>query len=149
MFSVVIVDYKAMKAVQVNPNQKIAKKRTPKITCSLESRSATTEFCECTESPNIAFIQVRKKNVGIKKYNITTIIMHNTGRKSKQNVKNRNSAIKKIVPGKPKKTTQLKKQAKNSLGQRKLIPEISEINRVLKRLLIESTSINDVVEISA
>jgi hypothetical protein len=101
------------------------------------------------DRPNIAFIHVRKKNTGIKKYNRTINIKQKPGKKSKQNEKNKNSATKNIVPGNPKNTTQFKKQARKSLGHKKLIPDISEISRVLKRRLIESTKINDVEETKA
>jgi hypothetical protein len=57
--------------------------------------------------------------------------------------------MKKIEPGKPKKIKQLIKHIKNNLGQRKLIPLISVIKRVLKRLLIASTNKKELVDRSA
>lgn len=54
--------------------------------------------------------------------------------------------MKKIDPGKPKKTNEFNSITKNSLGQRKLIPLISVIRRVLKRRLIASTSKKELVD---
>jgi hypothetical protein len=68
---------------------------------------------------------------------------------SKKKEKKRNSAIKKIVPGKPKKIRQLARATKKSLGHKKLIPLISVIKRVLKRRLIASTRRNEFVESKA
>jgi len=51
-----------------------------------------------------------------------------------------NSAIKKIDPGNPKKTSELAKIIKKSFGHKKLIPLISVINRVLNLRLIASTN---------
>jgi hypothetical protein len=51
--------------------------------------------------------------------------------------------MKKIDPGKPKKTKQFSKLAKNNFGHKKFIPLISVIKRVLKRRLIASTSKNE------
>jgi hypothetical protein len=120
-----------------------------KTVISRLSKSATQGCCMFIDRPNIAFIHVRKKNTGIKKYNSTIRIRQRPGKKSKQKEKKRNSATKNIVPGNPKNTTQFKKHAKNNFGHRKLIPEISEISRVLKRRLIESTKIKEVEETSA
>ena len=61
------------------------------------------------------------------------------GKKSKQNVKNKNSAIKKIEPGNPKNTIQFIKAIKNNFGVKKFSPLNSVISRVLKRRLIAST----------
>jgi hypothetical protein len=72
--------------------------------------------------------------------------MHKSGNKSKKKLKKRNSAIKKIEPGNPKKIKQFIKLNKNSLGQRKLIPLISVISLVLKRRLIASTNKNELVD---
>jgi hypothetical protein len=95
------------------------------------------------------FIQLRKKKVGAKRYKITNKKQHKTGNRSKKKLKNKNSAIKRIEPGKPKKTKELNKIIKNSFGHKKLIPLISVIKRVLKRLLIASTSKKELVESSA
>jgi hypothetical protein len=68
------------------------------------------------------------------------------GNKSKKKLKNKNSATKKIEPGKPKNINVFKRIARNNLGQRKLIPLISVINRVLKRRATASTSKNEFVD---
>jgi hypothetical protein len=65
---------------------------------------------------------------------------------SKKNVKNKNSAMKNIVPGNPKKTKQFMRDARKSLGQRKLTPLISVIRRVLKRRFSASTKRNEFVD---
>jgi hypothetical protein len=98
------------------------------------------------ESPNKTFIQLRKKNVGPNKYNNIIKIIHKIGKISKKKLKNKNSAIKKIEPGNPKKTKQFNKLIKNSLGHKKLIPLTSVIKRVLKRLFIASTSKKELVD---
>jgi hypothetical protein len=98
------------------------------------------------ELPNITFIQLRKKNEGPSKYNKTIKKKHKIGKRSKKKLKNKNSAIKKIEPGKPKNTKQLTKTTRNNLGQRKFIPLISVIKRVLKRRLIASTSKKELVD---
>lgn len=71
------------------------------------------------------------------------------GNKSKKKLKNKNSAIKKMEPGKPKKIKQFTKLIKNNLGHKKLIPLISVIKRVLKRLFIASTKRKEFVDKSA
>ena len=68
---------------------------------------------------------------------------------TKKKTKNKNSAIKKIDPGKPKNIKQLAKEIKNNLGQRKFIPLISVISRVLNRRLIASTKRKEFVDKSA
>jgi hypothetical protein len=98
------------------------------------------------EVPNITFIQLRKKNVGPRRYNRTIKKQHNRGKRSKKKLKNKNSAVKKIDPGNPKKTRQFIRMIKKSLGHKKLIPLISVINRVLKRRFIASTSKNELVD---
>jgi len=60
--------------------------------------------------------------------------------------KNKNSATKKIEPGKPKKISVLSRIARKSLGHKKFMPLISVIKRVLKRLDIASTRRNEFVE---
>ena len=96
--------------------------------------------------PNKTLIQLRKKKVGTKKYKTIKNNKHSTGNKSKKKLKNKNSAIKKIVPGKPKKIKQFSNAAKKSLGHKKLIPLISVINLVLKRRLIASTNKKELVD---
>ena len=94
------------------------------------------------DSPKRTFTQLLKKKVGPSKYNNTIKNKQRTGNKSKKKLKNKNSAIKKIEPGKPKNTNKFNKLIKNSLGHKKLTPLISVIKRVLKRRLIASTSKN-------
>lgn len=102
-----------------------------------------------TDKPNKALTQLRKKNVGPKRYNNTIKNKVNIGNKSKKKEKNKNSAIKKIDPGKPKKIKVFTKHMINNLGHKKLIPEISVISRVLKRRLIASTNKNEFVDSNA
>ena len=71
------------------------------------------------------------------------------GKRSKKNEKNKNSAIKKIEPGKPKKIKQFIKEIRKSLGHMKLIPETSVIKRVLNRRLIASTNKKEFVDSKA
>lgn len=92
------------------------------------------------------FIQLLKKKVGPNRYNKTKRNKHKIGNKSKKKLKNKNSAIKKIEPGKPKNISKFIKQAKNNFGHKKLTPLISVINRVLNRLFIASTNKNELVE---
>ena len=87
--------------------------------------------------------------MGPNKYNKIIKKILKTGKISKKKLKNKNSAIKKIDPGKPKKTKQFKKLTKNSFGHIKFIPLISVISLVLNLLLIASTSKNEFVERSA
>lgn len=101
------------------------------------------KFCD---NPNNIFIQLRKKNVGPSKYKSTNKNTERIGNKSKKKLKKRNSAIKNIEPGKPKNTKQFSKEARKSLGHKKLIPLISVINRVLNLLFIASTSRKELVD---
>jgi hypothetical protein len=101
------------------------------------------------DKPNITFNQLRKKKVGPIKYNKIIKNKHKKGNKSKKKLKNKNSAIKKIDPGKPKKIRQFINVNKKSLGHKKLIPLISVISRVLKRRLIASTSRKEFVDSNA
>ena len=87
--------------------------------------------------------------MGTIKYKIIIKNKHKIGKRSKKKLKNKNSAIKKIEPGNPKKIKQLIRLIKNSLGHKKLIPLISVINRVLNRLLIASTNKKELVESNA
>jgi hypothetical protein len=102
-----------------------------------------------TEKPKRIFIQLLKKKVGTRRYSNTSKKRDNRGNRSKKKLKNKNSAIKKIVPGNPKKTKQLINAIKNNLGQRKLIPLISVISLVLNLRFIASTNKNELVERSA
>ena len=87
-----------------------------------------------------------KKNVGPIKYRNTSKNIDIIGNRSKKKLKNRNSATKKIDPGKPKKINVLVRVIRKSLGHKKLRPLISVINRVLKRLATASTSKNEFVD---
>ncbi len=113
---------------------------------SLEDKSAGNVFNNCIEEPNKTFIQLLKKNVGPNKYKRTIRNKHSRGKRSKKKLKNRISETNIIDPGKPKKTKQLTRLIKNSLGHKKFIPLISVINRVLKRRPIASTSKKELVD---
>lgn len=71
------------------------------------------------------------------------------GNKSNEKLKKRNSAIKKIDPGNPKKIKEFNKITKNNLGHKKFNPLISVISLVLKRRLIASTNKKELVDKSA
>lgn len=98
------------------------------------------------DRPNNTFIQLLKKNVGLNKYNNTIKNIVKIGNKSKKKLKNMNSAIKKIDPGKPKKIKQFNKLTINNFGHKKLTPLISVINRVLNLLFIASTNKKEFVD---
>ena len=83
------------------------------------------------------------------RYKNTSKNKASNGNRSKKNEKNKNSDIKKIEPGNPKKIKEFNKIAKNSFGHKKFIPLTSVINRVLKRLATASTSKNEFVESKA
>jgi len=72
-----------------------------------------------------------------------------TGNKLKKNEKNKNSAIKKMDPGKPRKIKVFKSTARNNFGHKKLSPLISVIKRVLNRRATASTNRNEFVESKA
>jgi hypothetical protein len=101
------------------------------------------------EKPNIIFIHDLKKKVGPNKYRKSSKKRDIIGNKSKKNVKKRNSDMKKIDPGNPRKIKVLSNIARNSLGHIKFIPLISVINLVLNRLAIASTNKNELVESNA
>ena len=71
------------------------------------------------------------------------------GNRSKKNEKNKNSEIKNIDPGKPRKIKLFSKTIRNNFGVIKFIPLISVNKRVLNHLAIASTSKNEFVESSA
>jgi hypothetical protein len=96
--------------------------------------------------PNITFIQFLKKKVGPKRYKKIKSKTDNKGKTSKKKLKNKNSAMKKIEPGNPKKIKQFNKTVRNNLGHKKFIPLISVINRVLKRRFIASTKRKELVD---
>jgi hypothetical protein len=109
-------------------------------------RSNGTVLNIVVDNPKSTFIQLRKKKVGPSRYNSTIKIIHKIGKISKKKLKKRNSAIKKIEPGKPKKIRQFSRLIKNNLGHKKLMPLTSVIKRVLKRLFIASTSKKEFVD---
>lgn len=132
-----------MNDCQVKPSQNI-KKMIPKYNrYSLELTSSGIFLLIAPERPNKTFTQLLKKNVGPKRYKNGSKNKHKNGNKSKRKLKNKTSAMKKIEPGKPKKTKQLTKLKRNNLGHKKFIPLISVISRVLKRRLIASTKKNE------
>lgn len=99
-----------------------------------------------TDKPKRAFIQLLKKKVGPNKYNKINKKIAAIGNRSKKKLKNKNSAIKKIEPGKPKNIKQLIRLIKNNLGHKKLTPLISVINLVLNLLFIASTNKKEFVD---
>jgi len=76
-------------------------------------------------------------------------IKDNNGNRSRIKLKKRNSAIKKIDPGKPKNIKEFVNIIKNNLGVRKFSPLISVIKRVLNLLLMASTRRNEFVDKNA
>lgn len=138
-----------MKDCQLTPSQNMSKSSPPYKINSFEFKSKGIIFSILTDKPKRTFIQLRKKKVGANKYKSIIKKIDKSGNKSQKKVKNKNSAIKKIVPGNPKKIKQFTKLIKKSLGHKKLSPLISVINRVLKRLFIASTSKNEFVDNNA
>jgi len=138
-----------MKACQVIPNQNIKIINPLKTVNSLEDKSAGNVRSSCIDEPNNTFIQLLKKNVGPSKYNNTIKKRQSSGKRSKKKLKNNISETNMIEPGKPRKTKQLTRLTKKSLGHKKLIPFISVMSLVLKRRPIASTSKNEFVESKA
>jgi hypothetical protein len=99
--------------------------------------------------PNSILIQLRKKNEGPSKYKSIKKTKTNIGYKSNRKAKNRNSDIKKIDPGNPRKTKQFSRDIKNNLGHIKFTPFNSVISLVLNFLFIESTNRNELVDKNA
>jgi hypothetical protein len=95
------------------------------------------------------FIHDLKKNVGPIKYSNNIKYNAITGNILKKKLKNKNSAIKKIDPGKPKKIKVFKSIAKNNFGHIKFKPEISVIRRVLNLLATASTNKKEFVDSNA
>lgn len=116
---------------------------------SFEFKSKGIFLKTLKESPKRVFIQLLKKKVGASKYSKISKKNEINGKKSKIKLKNKNSAIKKIDPGNPRKIKQFNKLIKNSLGHKKLIPLISVIKRVLNRLFMASTIKNELVDSNA
>lgn len=119
------------------------------MTISLEFKSNGIFRNILVDNPKRALIQLLKKKVGPKRYRRTNKNRDKMGKRSKKKLKKRNSAIKNIEPGKPKKIKQFIKLIKNSLGHKKLTPLISVISLVLKRRFIASTNKKELVESSA
>jgi|688.fasta_scaffold232151_4 hypothetical protein len=135
-----------MKACHVIPSQNIKIISPPKTVNSLEDKSTGIVLRRWVDEPKRTFIQLRKKKVGAIKYSKTVKKRQRRGKRSKKKLKKRISATNMIDPGNPKKIKQFTNATKNNLGQRKLIPLISVIRRVLKRRPIASTSKNELVE---
>jgi len=132
-----------MNDCHVIPNQNI-KTIIPKYNIySFDVRSKGMVLLIVVDNPKRTFIQLLKKKVGPNRYKNGINNTHKIGKKSNKKLKNKTSAIKKIEPGNPKKTKQFNKLIRNNLEHKKLIPEISVIRRVLKRLLIASTKKNE------
>jgi len=110
---------------------------------SLELTSSGIFLLIAVERPNSTFTQLLKKKVGPSKYKKGSKNTHKKGNKSNKKLKNKTSAMKKIEPGKPKKTKQFTKLSRNSFGHKKFTPLTSVINRDLKRRLIASTKKNE------
>ena len=115
----------------------------------MEVKSTGTVRRRCTDEPNKAFIQLRKKTVGANKYKRTINTIASRGYKSKKKLKNNISATNIIEPGNPKNIKRFTRLTKKSLGHRKFTPLISVISLVLNRLPIASTSKNELVESNA
>jgi hypothetical protein len=113
---------------------------------SREVKSRGKVLDKCFEKPNIKFIHDLKKNVGPSKYKNNNKNIESNGNRSKKKLKNKNSEIKNIDPGKPKKTNVFKRIIRNSFGHIKFKPLISVIKRVLNLLATASTSKNELVD---
>ena len=118
----------------------------PYMSNSFEFKSRGVLLKILTDKPKRTFIQLLKKKIGPSKYKKSNKKTHKRGKRSKKKLKNKNSAIKKIDPGKPKKIKQFSKDIKNSLGHKKLTPLISVVRRVLKRRLTASTNKKEFAE---
>jgi len=70
------------------------------------------------EKPNMTFSHDLKKKVGPIRYKNEIKNKAKIGKKSRKKEKNKNSATKKIDPGKPKKTKVFKSIDKKSLGHK-------------------------------
>jgi hypothetical protein len=117
-----------------------------KSTSSLVFKSTGVRLLMVMDKPNKTFNQLRKKNVGPKKYNKKSKATQRAGKRSKKKLKKRNSAIKNIEPGNPKKIRQFNKLIKNNLGHIKLMPLISVIKRVLNLRFMASTNKKELLD---
>lgn len=138
-----------MNACHVKPSQNIKTINPTWTTNSLFNKSTGAFFKKKSDAPKSTLTQLLKNIVGAIKYKRTTKNKQSAGNRSKKKLKNKNSATKKIEPGNPKKINKLTRLTKNSFGHKKLIPLISVINRVLKRLPIASTNKNEFVDSKA
>lgn len=121
----------------------------PYISISFEFKSRGIFLKIFKDKPKRTFIQLRKKKVGPSKYKRIKSNNDSIGKRSKKKLKNKNSAIKNIEPGKPKKIKRFNKLIKKSFGHKKFTPLISVINLVLNRRFIASTRRNELVDKSA
>lgn len=107
-----------MKNCQDIPNQYI-KTITPKNSVnSLVDKSDGIVDVNEYEHPNITFSHDLKKKVGPIRYKNESKKSASIGKKSKKNEKKRNSATKKIEPGKPKNTRVFRSIVRNNLGHK-------------------------------
>ena len=116
------------------------------MSISLEFKSKGNFLKIFNESPKRTFIQLLKKKVGPNKYSKISISKQSNGKRSKKKLKNKNSATKKIEPGKPKNIKRFNKLIRNNFGHKKFTPLISVIKRVLKRRFTASTKRNEFVD---
>jgi hypothetical protein len=138
-----------MNDCHIKPNQYI-KNHIPYNNINSRTDKSTGNFNDkAYEKPNIRFIQDLKKKVGPIKYKKLIKNRANNGNKSKQKLKNKNSAIKNIDPGNPKNIKVFIRTIKNNLGHIKFKPLISVISLVLKRLATASTNRNEFVDSNA
>lgn len=137
------------RACQEIPNQNIKNEIKLNSKSSREVKSNGIVFDKCFENPNIKFIHDLKKNVGPNKYKNISKKMASKGNKSKKKLKNKNSDIKNIEPGKPKNTNVFSKIIRNSFGHIKFKPLISVIKRVLNLRATASTSKKELADNNA
>jgi hypothetical protein len=116
---------------------------------SLLDKSRGACLNKADEKPNIKFNHERKKKVGPIRYRSTKNRRDRVGNRSVKKEKNKNSAIKNIEPGKPKKIKLFSRITRKSFGHKKFNPLISVISRVLKRRATASTNKNEFVESNA
>jgi hypothetical protein len=138
-----------IKDCQAPPSQYIKNGRPINKINSRDDKSTGNLLLRLLDLPNIRFTHDLKKKEGAIRYNNIIKYTANTGNKSNMNAKNKNSEMKKIEPGKPRKIKQLSNMAKNNFGHKKLRPLISVIERVLNRRATASTSRNEFVESNA
>lgn len=135
-----------MKNCQDTPNQNIKIIKELYIKNSFLFKSSGIFLKKLLEAPNIVFIQFLKKKVGPRRYKKIIKNTDKNGNISKKKLKNKNSAIKNIDPGNPKKIKEFNKIVRNNFGHKKLIPLISVISLDLNLLFIASTNKNELVD---